>query len=127
MTTPLLELEGTWEEIAAEIPDFASQKLRVLVHPAEVNRAAAYDTRPISEVLAEIAGTIPPAELASYRQTSPTNLTTISTARPNDRPLLRRSRFRQQVSAGVRAARTHITPCLARTYQTEHWVRGLRD
>ena len=64
MATPLLELEGTWEEIAAQIPDFAGQKLRVLVYPAEESRTVAHDTRPIAEVLAEIAATIPPAELA---------------------------------------------------------------
>ncbi len=63
MTTPLLELEGTWAEIAAQIPDFAAQKLRVLVYPAEEN-STAHDTRPMAEVLAEIAATIPPAELA---------------------------------------------------------------
>ena len=34
MPTPLLALEGTWAEIAAQIPDFAGQKLRVLVYPA---------------------------------------------------------------------------------------------
>lgn len=64
MTTPLLELEGTWAEIAAQIPDFASQKLRVLVYPVEENSTAAPDSRPIAEVLAEIAETIPAAELA---------------------------------------------------------------
>jgi hypothetical protein len=64
MTTPLLELEGTWEEIAAQIPDFAGQKLRVLVYPAEENSIAAHDTRPMAEVLAEIAATISPTELA---------------------------------------------------------------
>ena len=64
MTTPLLELEGTWAEIAAQIPDFAGQKLRVLVYPAEEKRIAVPDTRHIAEVLAEIAATIPSAELA---------------------------------------------------------------
>ena len=65
MTTPLLELEGTWEEIAAKIPDFSGQKLRVLVYPAEENSPEAHETRPIAEVLAEIAATIPAAELAT--------------------------------------------------------------
>ena len=65
MSTPLLELEGTWEEIAAQIPDFAGQKLRILVYPDEENRTAARDIGPIAEVLAEIAVTIPPAELAT--------------------------------------------------------------
>lgn len=69
MTTPLFELEGTWEEIAAQIPDFASRKLRVLVYPAEEHSTAAHDTRPITEVLAEIAATIPPAELAKSSTT----------------------------------------------------------
>ena len=57
MTTPLLELEGTWEEIVAQIPDFSGQKLRVLVYPATGNSAEAPDTRPI-------AAAIPAAELA---------------------------------------------------------------
>jgi hypothetical protein len=64
MTIPLLELEGTWEEIAAQVPDFSGQKLRVLVYPAEENSTAAPPTQPIAEVLAEIAATIPAAELA---------------------------------------------------------------
>jgi hypothetical protein len=64
MIIPLLELEGTWEEIAAQVPDFSGQKLRVLVYPAEEDRTAAPETRPIAEVLAEIAATIPAAELA---------------------------------------------------------------
>ena len=68
MTTPLLELEGTWEEIAARIPDFSGQKLRVLVYPATDNGTEAPDTRPIAEVLAEIAAAIPAAEIAKLPQ-----------------------------------------------------------
>jgi hypothetical protein len=64
MTTPLLELEGTWAEITAQIPDFAGQKLRILVYPADETSTTALDTHPIAEVLAEIAATIPAAELA---------------------------------------------------------------
>ena len=63
MTTPLLELEGTWEEIMAQIPDFSGQKLRVLVYSATENSIEGHDTRPIAEVLAEIAAAIPAAEL----------------------------------------------------------------
>ena len=65
MPTPLLELEGTWAEITAQVPDFAGQKLRVLVYPAEANSTVVPDTRPIAEVLAEIAATIPAAELVT--------------------------------------------------------------
>ncbi len=64
MTVPLLEIEGTWEEIAAQIPDFSGQKLRVLVYPATDASIGVPDTRPMAEVLAEIASAIPVAELA---------------------------------------------------------------
>jgi len=64
MTTPLLDLEGTWEEIVVQIPNFSGQKLRVLVYPATGDSAEGHDTRPISEVLAEIAAAIPARELA---------------------------------------------------------------
>jgi hypothetical protein len=64
MIIPLLELEGTWEEIVAQIPDFSGQKLRVLVYPATGHSAEGPDTRPLAEVLAEIAAAIPAGELA---------------------------------------------------------------
>lgn len=64
MTTPLLELEGTWEEIAAKMPDFADQKLRVLVYPITEKSSELPSTRPIAEILAEIAAAIPEEELA---------------------------------------------------------------
>jgi hypothetical protein len=64
MTIPLLELEGIWEEIAAQIPNFAGQKLRILVYPATEDSPDVSNTRPIAEVLAEIAAVIPGAELA---------------------------------------------------------------
>jgi hypothetical protein len=64
VTTPMLELEGTWEEIVAQVPDFSGQKLRVLVYPATAQSAEDHDTRPIAEVLAEIAAAIPAGELA---------------------------------------------------------------
>ena len=64
MTTPLLELEGTWKEIVAQIPDFSNQKLRVLVYPAPETSAEAHEIRSIAEVLAEIASAIPSTELA---------------------------------------------------------------
>ena len=64
MIIPLLELEGTWEEIVAQIPNFSGQKLRVLVYPATGHRAEGHDIRPIAEVLSEIAAAIPAGELA---------------------------------------------------------------
>ena len=77
MTTPLLALKGTWEEIVAQIPDFSGQKLCVSLCILQQNIA--------------LKGTIPvplprcwqrlprPSlleSLPSYRQDSPTNWTT---------------------------------------------------
>ena len=64
MTTPLLELEGTWEEIVARVPDFCGQKPRVLMYPTTGHGAEGHDTRAIAEVLAEIAAAIPVGALA---------------------------------------------------------------
>lgn len=33
MNAPILELEGTWEDIAARAPDFAGRRLRLIVLP----------------------------------------------------------------------------------------------
>jgi hypothetical protein len=63
MAVPLLELEGTWEEIKERLPDLAGQKLRIVVFPAE-RAVDETDAKPIDEVLAEIAAEIPPEELA---------------------------------------------------------------
>ena len=72
MTTPLLELEGTWEEITEKLSKFADltgrdridQKLHVLIYSAEERAREASDTRPIADVLAGIAASIPAEELA---------------------------------------------------------------
>lgn len=64
MTTPLLELEGTWAEISAQVPNFANVKLRVLVYSASEESTEVTNTHPIAEVLAEIAAGIPDTELA---------------------------------------------------------------
>lgn len=63
MSAPLLELEGTCEEIVARIAGLSGQKLHVLIYAAE-ERERSRDTRPIGEVLAEIAASIPAAELS---------------------------------------------------------------
>jgi hypothetical protein len=39
MATPLLELEGTWEEIQERIPDFAGQRVRLIIWPAPESEA----------------------------------------------------------------------------------------
>jgi hypothetical protein len=64
MSIPMLELEGTWEEIIARIPDFAGQKLRVLVYPVTARNPEGRDERPVAEVLAEIASGIPAGKQA---------------------------------------------------------------
>jgi hypothetical protein len=64
MTSPLVELEGTWEEIKERLPDLSGQRLRVIVLPATERATALADDRPIDEVLSAIALEIPPEELA---------------------------------------------------------------
>jgi hypothetical protein len=64
MAVPLLELEGTWEEIKERLPDLAGQKLRIVVFPAAKRAVDETDARPIDELLAGIAAEIPPEELA---------------------------------------------------------------
>lgn len=65
MSAPYLSMEGSWEEIAARLPEFAGKKLRVLVFPADEGGPSERDPRPISEVLAEIAGTLSAADLSA--------------------------------------------------------------
>jgi hypothetical protein len=63
MVSPLLELEGIWEEIKAQIPDFFGQRVRILVYPAAEHETLPLDPRPIDELLAEIAA-MPAEEIA---------------------------------------------------------------
>lgn len=65
MATPLLDLEGTWEEIMTRLPDFSGQRLRIVVLPAEENAPGALDTRSIQDVLATIAADMPPEALTN--------------------------------------------------------------
>ncbi len=44
MAIPLCKLEGTWQEITARVPDFATRKLEVIVYDAEETRQAASST-----------------------------------------------------------------------------------
>ena len=46
MSTPLLELEGTAEEIQQRLADFAGQRLHVIVQPAQTPAAPAPDNQP---------------------------------------------------------------------------------
>ena len=84
MTTPLLELEGTWAEITAQIPNFAGQKLRVLVYPVKKTAPQHTIPVPLQRSWRRLPRPSLPQSLPSYRQTSPTNWTTISTVRLND-------------------------------------------
>jgi hypothetical protein len=63
MVTPLIDMEGTWEEVAERLPAFAGRKLRFIVLPVEEAVLEREDTRPIADVLAEIAAKIPQEEV----------------------------------------------------------------
>lgn len=58
MATPLLELEGTWEEIAAQLPDFNGQRLHVIVHAVNEDIPASGH---LDAALARIWETVPNA------------------------------------------------------------------
>jgi len=59
MTTTLLELEGTADEISERLHGFAERKLHVTVRFAEEDVTAPNDTRSLEEKLAAIADSIP--------------------------------------------------------------------
>jgi len=63
MTTPLLELEGTAEEIQERLADFAGQRLHVIVLPAEPTPQTPRKLRIAERLLAQ-ADEIPPEERA---------------------------------------------------------------
>lgn len=58
--TPLLELEGTWDEIKAQLPEFASQRLHVTIRPAEKSPA------PLDSALEEIWESVPEESWAQF-------------------------------------------------------------
>jgi hypothetical protein len=65
MAAPLLELEGTWEEIAAHAPEFAGRRLRVIVLPEEENGASAEEGSPsIEEKIERLMADVPEEEWA---------------------------------------------------------------
>lgn len=64
MPTPIGEFDGTGEQVAAQIRDFADQKLRVIVFPGVDPKVEPKDKRTIQELLAELAASIPPEEAA---------------------------------------------------------------
>ncbi len=67
MITPLLELEGTVEEIQIRLADFAGQRLHVTVQPIAIPADAPHEVPPkhgiIDKILAR-AQAIPPQERA---------------------------------------------------------------
>jgi hypothetical protein len=65
MATPLLDMEGTWEEIAQHAADFSGKKLRVIVLPVESAKTTNGSEGPsLEQKLAVIAASIPNEELA---------------------------------------------------------------
>jgi hypothetical protein len=64
MALPMREFEGTWEQIAAQVGDLGEQRVRVLIFPMAETQPTTPDTRPINEILAEIAASVPPEEVA---------------------------------------------------------------
>lgn len=60
-----IEIEGTWDEIAAQGPRFAGRRLRLIVLPEEPKGPAdAHAERSLEEKIAEIVATVPEEEWA---------------------------------------------------------------
>ena len=64
MKAPELELEGTWEEIKGQVPDFNGKRLKVTVRVAE--EAPRKPTRTLDEVLEEIWRTVPESSWETF-------------------------------------------------------------
>jgi len=68
MDEPLMDREGTWEDVTADIPDFAKQKVRVIVFPVKDN--APVEVSPteglltLEEIFASLNLNVPAEELA---------------------------------------------------------------
>lgn len=63
------EIEGTWDQIAAQAQLFAGHKLRLTILPSEgvlqdVPSQRPNDTRSLDEKLADVAASIPPEDQA---------------------------------------------------------------
>ena len=58
-----IEIEGDWEQITAEAARHKHSRLRLTIVP-QSDTTSPQDTRPIAEVLAEIAARVPPEEQA---------------------------------------------------------------
>ncbi len=68
MNAPLLEIEGTWEEIAQRAPEFKGHRMRLAVLPQESGVSVApEDDRPIEEQIAEIVADVPESEWANLQ------------------------------------------------------------
>jgi hypothetical protein len=59
MTTLLLELEGSVEEIQERLKDFAGRRLRVIVRPADSEEEAEPTASPLDAALSEIWNSVP--------------------------------------------------------------------
>ena len=64
MAIPLLEIEGTGTEIAERLSDYADRRIHVIVLPVAEQSLSKKDSRPIGEILAEIAAQISPEDTA---------------------------------------------------------------
>jgi hypothetical protein len=63
METQPLEIEGTWEEIAAHAPRFAGRRFRLIVLPEEpAELPAGEDSDSLEAKLAEIVAQVPEEE-----------------------------------------------------------------
>lgn len=62
--TPTLEIEGTWEQIAAQAAQFGTRRMRLTILPEERVPVVPEDTRSLDEKLDALAASVPEEEWA---------------------------------------------------------------
>jgi hypothetical protein len=64
MDRQFVEIEGTWDEIAAEAPRFPGRRFRLIVLPETLPASQGVDDRSLEEKIAEITAQVPEEEWA---------------------------------------------------------------
>ncbi len=64
MLNHTFEIEGTWEQIAAQATQFMTRRMRLTILPEETVPAMTEDTRTLDEKLDALAASVPAEELA---------------------------------------------------------------
>ena len=88
MIVNTLEIEGTWEEIAAQAAQYTGRKMRLTVLPVVMPTVSeTKDCRSIEDIMADIHARIPEKELAKFPADVGENLTHFVVGTKDERTL----------------------------------------